>query len=226
MRGWSKSLKFLGIPLAVAAWSCVDQTSAPRDVGTASLKVTGNGAPSGSHYNLNIIGVDKGKTADMTGTQGKSLFVALTGNTKINLTEGPFEVLDRNGTDGVAAFQLPAPDPDGGGWTSYSVWARALGKPGGSSVTTTCITDIATGDVYCSTESMVLVRSGGQSKFRDVSKELLTVCADFDSNGTCDRRISLFSDDNFLYFWSYDNSGLKLAQLRFYEVPSFVGTTP
>lgn len=28
----------------------------------------------------------------------------------------------------------------------------------------------------------------------------------------------LFSDPLASYFWSYDNAGLKLAQLRFYEV--------
>jgi hypothetical protein len=32
---------------------------------------------------------------------------------------------------------------------------------------------------------------------------------------------ALFSND-VSYFWSYDNEGLKLAQLRFYEIP----TTP
>ena len=228
MRGWSKSLKFLGIPLAVAAWSCVDQTSGPRDVGTASFGRggNGNGAPSGAHYNLNIIGVPKDKSADMTGTKGHSLFVRLEGKTKINLTEGSYEVLDRNGTDGTAAFQLPNPDPDGDGVTEYSVWARALGKPGGSSTTTTCITEIATGDVFCSVEQMVLVRGTGQSKFTDVSKQLLTACIDWDGDGTCDQRIFLFSDDAFEYFWDYDNKGLRLAQLRFYEVPSNVGLNP
>ena len=38
---------------------------------------TGNGAPSGSHYNLNIIGVDKGKTATMTGSDRHTIFVQL-----------------------------------------------------------------------------------------------------------------------------------------------------
>ena len=59
-----------------------------------------NGAPSGAHYNLNIIGVPKGKTADMTGSQGKRIFVPLAGNCKISLKEGAFEVLDGNCTDG------------------------------------------------------------------------------------------------------------------------------
>lgn len=38
---------------------------------------TGNGAPSGPHYNLNIIGVDKGKTAPLTGSDRHTIFVQL-----------------------------------------------------------------------------------------------------------------------------------------------------
>jgi hypothetical protein len=71
----------------------------------------GNGAPSGAHYNLNIICVPKGKKADMTGTQGHTIFVPCEGKTTINLSEGAdFGVLDRNGTDGPASFQLPPAD--------------------------------------------------------------------------------------------------------------------
>lgn len=33
----------------------------------ANAAATGNGAPNGPHYNINIIGVPKGKTADMNG---------------------------------------------------------------------------------------------------------------------------------------------------------------
>ena len=69
----------------------------------------GNGAPSGPHYNLNIICVPKDKTADMTNTSGHTIFVPCVGTTKILLTQGPFGVLDRNGTDANGAkFQLPA----------------------------------------------------------------------------------------------------------------------
>lgn len=37
----------------------------------------GNGARSGPHYNLNIIGVEKGKTAPMTGSDRHTIFVQL-----------------------------------------------------------------------------------------------------------------------------------------------------
>lgn len=186
-----------------------------------TLAGRGNGAPAGAHYDLNIIGVPRNKTADMTGDSGHRIFMPLAGSSKVLLSEGDFQVLDANGTDGSAAFQLPSPDPDGDGVTSYSVFARALGTPGGSSTTTTCGVDPTTGDVFCSEESMVLVRTKGKQSFTNVSRDLLFVFADVDGDGTTER-IGLFSDDLSDYFWQYDNQGLRLAQLRFYEVATNV----
>lgn len=179
---------------------------------------TGNGAPSGSHYTLNVIGVSQDKTAAMDGNNGSRIFVPLWGKAKINLTEGDFGVLDANGTDADGAtFSLPNPDPDGDGVTSYSVYARALGTPGGSSTTTTCASDVVDGELVCSTESMILVRgSKGVDKFTNVSRELLYVYADYDGDGDLDL-IPLFDNRLEDYYWDYDNNGLKVAQLRFYE---------
>ena len=96
---------------------------------------TGNGAPSGPHYNLNIIGVSQDKSANMNQGSGDVIFVDLgtkTGKpvtTNIMLSQsvdGTFGVLDKNGTDGQASFELPAPG-------TYTIWARAVGTPGGSS---------------------------------------------------------------------------------------------
>ena len=42
-----------------------------------ALAQTGNGAPSGPHYNLNIIGVEKGKNPPLTGSERHTIFVAL-----------------------------------------------------------------------------------------------------------------------------------------------------
>ncbi|MGE5186198.1 MAG: hypothetical protein ACM31C_29285 [Acidobacteriota bacterium] len=181
------------------------------DEGNANGDVTGNGSLSGAHYNLNIIGMAQGKTANMT--SGGRIFVELTGTTKIMLDEGDFAVIDANGTDGTAAFQLPSPDPTGSGSTTYSVYARALGTPGGSSVTTTCATDPTTGEVVCSTDSMVLVRDGGTSKFTNVSKDLLYITAVIDGRT---QTVPLFDSRLQDFFWSYDNNGLRIAQLRFY----------
>jgi hypothetical protein len=202
----------------VAVCSLVVLTLAPSTI-------AGNGAPSGSHYNLNIIGVENPKTADMDGSNRHVIFVPLQGNCRINLAEGDYNVSDGNCFDGDGAeFYLPDPDPDDDGWTAYSVYARALGKPGGSSVTVTCFDEL--GETWCSTESVVLVRSTGKSTFRNVSKELLSLCLDTDDNGICDTREFLFDRDLADYFWSYTNAGLRLAQLRFYPIPTNVGTNP
>ena len=182
---------------------------------------TGNGALSGAHYNLNIIGVSKDKSADMTGDNGHRIFVPLFGTAKIMLSEGEFAVLDANGTDGSAAFQLPSPDPDNNGETEYSVYVRALGKPGGQATIVPTATDPVTGEVFASTLSTVVIREKGRSSFTNVSKTLLYVYADVDGDGIIDR-VPLFDSRLQEFYWSYDNQGLKLAQLRFYEVPTIV----
>jgi len=192
----------------------------------------GNGAPSGPHYNLNLIGVQKGKTADMTGNNGARIFVPLWGNAKIMLcnssdSTGPcygmdFAVLDANGTDGEASFALPDPDPTNSGTSSYSVFARALGTPGGKASMNTCATDPTTGEVVCSMYVLNLDRSN--KGFENVTKYLLYIYWDTNADGLADTRVPLFYDSLQDYFWAYDNSGLKLAQLRFY--PGVQTTVP
>jgi hypothetical protein len=190
-----------------------------------------NGAPSGAHYNLNIIGVPKNKTADMTGNNGGRIFVPLAGKTKIMLIEGPdYSVLDANGTDGSASFQLPNPDADGDGISSYSIYARALGTPGGSATITTCADADLTDGYYevCSAEALTVTRVKGQApKFSNVSTELLTILVtedimDGDVLILKAGRYTIFDDALENYFWSYDNTGLKLLQLRFYETPTAI----
>ncbi len=221
MLRFDRALAALILPFAaLTVLGCSDGTG--PDSQTSNL-ATGNGAPNGPHYNLNIIGVPRDKTADMTGNNGHRIFVKLQGNSKIYLAEGEtYQVLDANGTDGDGArFQLPNPDPDGNGVTEYSVYARALGRPGGSSTTTPCATDPTTGDEYCSSENMVMVRTRGRSNFRNVSRELLYIYVDLDGDGVAER-YGLFDDALQDYYWNYDNNGLKLVQLRFYEIPTDV----
>jgi hypothetical protein len=178
----------------------------------------GHGGPHGPHYNLNLIGVDKDKNPNMGCGHGHRIFVRLWGNTKIMLREAPegesFEVLDCNGTDGLAQFQLPDPFPEDDLNTAYVVYARALGTPGGWSHTTLCAVD-EEGDTVCSGEYLELKRTGGQPKFQNATKYLLTLCVDLDGDGK-NERVGLFDEALEGYFWDYDNHGLKLAQLRFY----------
>jgi len=200
-----------------------------------ALAGQGNGAPSGPHYNLNIIGV-KDKSAPMDNNKGHRIFVNLQGKSRILLCESgvgdachevdpdKYQVLDANATDGPALFALPNPDPGDNGCPKYSVWARALGKPGKSAKMTTCVVDpldptkdicpymTAGGELFV----LDLTRGHGKQNFQDVSKYLLYY---YYWTGTKWEREFLFSRE-LQYLWEYDNSGLKLAQLRFYPIPS------
>ena len=229
-----------------AATSATTTTTA-----AASVATTGNGAPSGAHYNLNLIGVPKDKTADMTNNDGHRIFVQLTGGedatslkgklfseitrvNKIFLQPAPagesFQVLDANATDANGAlFQLPIDVS-----TKWTVWARALGKPGGKSLTTTCATVTvldATGlpvqEVICSVATLTMQRTKN-AKFMNVSSSLLFVTIAVDPavdtalagclgiTTTSTVSVPLFNGCLQNYFWNYQNFGLKLLQLRFY----------
>ena len=207
-------------------------------LGAAALSIpglaqTGNGAPKGAHFELNIIGVSNPKTQPLTNSDRHTIFVGLgTKNdgviTNIYLTQGPFAVCDGNGFDPAtdcngdpifganspgAVFQLPCDlltDTCPGGYSqAYTIWARALGTPGGHASVTTCATDL-TNTVVCSTTSVLLVRGSGQQKFKNVTKELTTI------NTTTLGTVSLFQTGFENFFWSFDNNGLRLAQVRFY----------
>ena len=193
-------------------------------VAAAQKATTGNGAPSGPHYNLNIIGVSHDKNPNMNGS-GNVIFVDLgtksgvAVTTKILLSQaadGVFEVLDKNGTDGEASFALPAPG-------TYTVWARALGTPGGQSKIATCATfvDPTTGvaSILCSTDNEVFVRGTGKSSFRNVTSALTTISLVPGSPAqlACGTpTVSLFDACLQDFLWQYDNNGLKLLQVRFY----------
>src|SRR5947208_8984323 len=121
-------------------------------VGTAAaLAQTGNGAPNGGHYNLNILGKRDCTPADLTGSNRHTIQVLLNGGdsaadingtlalsldkqNKIFLQGGDdFQVLDGNACDG-ALFQLPTN-------SCYEAYARALGTPFGYANVTTCAID-------------------------------------------------------------------------------------
>ena len=143
-----------------------------------------------------------------------------------------FQVLDANATDSNGAlFQLPADVS-----ATWTVWARALGKPGGKSNTTTCATTAgldgvfgtADDEIVCSLSTLSMERTKGKQTFSNVSPQLLfiTITVDPTANAalatclgvttTTDVTLSLFNGCLQSFFWNYDNQGLKLLQLRFY----------
>jgi hypothetical protein len=217
----------------------------------AGKGMKGNGAPSGSHYNLNILGKDNCPGDDLKGGNRHTIFVLLdyqdptpknwtltTGldkRNKIFLTEGEdFAVLDGNACDGDGAtfqlpinpFSCPVDDPECLGsdptFREYEVFVRGLGKPGPDTHAdiTTCMQqvnlDTSELEYICSTETVHVWRKGKKSSFDRVTKELTTILANVDGTGL--RRVGIFDNDFFGYFWDYDNYGLRLAQLRFYPI--------
>ena len=100
----------------------------------------GNEIPdNGPHYNLNIIGVPHGKTADMKDSNRHTIFVPLgedgsVAPCKIYVVRNyanpdQFQVLDGNAFDADGAtIAVPYEDY---GTLSFNVYATALGKPGG-----------------------------------------------------------------------------------------------
>ena len=200
-----------------------------------TLQSLGNGFPDNGKatlYKMNLIGHPGEIPSDNTGGEGKRIFVRLWGNTRILLSPGPFDILDANGTDGVARFQLPDPDPDNNGETWYGVYIRPKGKPFTDLSLTTCASgdfdnDPATPDEeLCSLEVKVLVRGKGKPSVENVSRELLTLCINTDDDVQCDERIFLFDDRAHDYLWSLDNSGLRNAEVRFLEIKQNIGLTP
>jgi len=204
-----------------------------------------NGAPSGEHYNLNLLGKTNCAGDDLTGSNRHTIQVLLNfsdpdadniigddpGNivtldkrNKIFLSGGTeFQVLDGNACDKDGAkMTLPSNVA-----TAWEVYLRELGKPGGTGDIRTCgidegpdgIAGTSDDEVVCSSENVVLARYTGRSQFRDVTKELTTmvVQVDVDGDGVLDEiSIPLFDPLLYQYFWDYDNNGLRLVQIRFY----------
>ena len=196
-----------------------------------------NGAPKGGHdWNLNIIGVQNAKYWDFDGEtahdNGHRLFVALNKDgtkvtTRIHLVMGDtFQVIDPDGTDGHATLQLMDPyelgtnfDPDAvdpSATAAYRIYIRALGKPGGKAVITTGFTDEYDVD-WLSLENVTIERKKGKSVFTDRTLDLTTIYVDITDDGVYNPiRYPIFGNEDWSYFWNYDNSGMKLIQMRFY----------
>jgi len=246
-QGATTQAKTTGLQLTTTA---IQPTVVQSTTTTVVVAATGNGAPSGSHYNLNIIGVPHDKTAAMNDNNGHRIFVQLFGGqpvadisgkdfatlSKVNkimlipdtAIPGTFNVLDANATDSNGAlFQLPIDVS-----AKWTVWARALGTPGGKADMTTCATQAVTtvnpdgttttiNEVICSIATLSLERKTGAvyTKFQNVTADLLfvTVAAGSTVATLCGTTtVPLFATCLQNYFWNYDNNGLKLLQLRFY----------
>ncbi len=192
---------------------------------TGDTKQTGIGSSipvNGKHYNLNIIGAKN--VGDVGASQGHTLFVQLNGKTKIYMTQaldGQFVVTDRNGLDGSASFNIAL--------GKYNVYATALGKPGGSTRVDAYgeFVDAIDGTTVQLLGYVNIERAKGTPKTANINNLFyvdVTLClVENPDTGECSKSVVyndywVFDIDELLsYWWDYNNKGLKLLQVRFYE---------
>jgi len=186
-------------------------------------KTTGNGAPAGPHFTLNIIGTsEKNMEPDKEGGHVIfALFNKATGktSTRIMLGQGEdFRVLDKDGTDGEAKFQLPndlyVVANEETITSKYAVYVRALGKPGTSTLTSGFIDEY--GDEWFSLGSVTVTKKAGQPpKFVNATRDLFSITY-IDPDTLKEVTVPLFADELCEYFWDLDGT-LRHLQMRFYE---------
>lgn len=179
----------------------------------------GNTAPQGPHYGLNIVGVKNvGQIGD---SNGHTIFVPLNGPTKIYMKQGTeFRIDDRNALDGSGSFTI--------GPGEYRVFAAALGKPNGNvEIIANGIFTDAAGTQLLELGTVDLSRTKGKPVSVDITP-LFKVTAEFciaeDAEGNCTDTETVTNKWVFSvpylveYFWDYLNGGMKLLQVRFYQV--------
>jgi len=86
------------------------------------------------------------------------------------------------------------------------------GIPKGTGTLTTCGTDVTDGALVCSVGQTIGTRDLKQH-FHDVTSLLTTVCGVIAGTYQC---VQIFNSVLTNYYWSYDNQGNKVLQLRFY----------
>jgi hypothetical protein len=214
------------LPLATLLFPSANPTPAAAQVGKGL---------SGPHYNLNIIGVPKGKNPDMTNSDGHTIFVPLQGTVKIYYVAGDqFQVLDRNGTDADGAT-VEVPSSPGETSVCYNAYATALGKPNGNAIVNAdCVIDGLIGSCTDALQlsSFEVTRKAGKPKRENISDIFrASGCIDVNLSGVCDAGDLQFNNIwifNLLqlesYFWDYANTDLRLMQVRFYPVEGGCGT--
>ncbi|MBK5291870.1 MAG: hypothetical protein JJE04_09375 [Acidobacteriia bacterium] len=178
----------------------------------------GNPCPGEKEYQLNIIGVAKGKTPEMTGNNGHRIFVNLTGKSVINMTGDTdsvtaglqcgdnFLVTDANatGTSNPATLLVPctnvnATSTDPG--VCFDVYATALGTAGNVNVDVVCTfdgtvagTDIDAGTCETGNIDFSLSKNGKPVQVPITDYMRASGCFDANSNLTCDAGEKTFNN--------------------------------
>jgi hypothetical protein len=168
---------------------------------TAMSVVAANppGIPSGYKkvFQFNLIGVPKTYTGGCG--NGARIFVdrgaAAAKVTVYYTATGGWDILNCNGSgSNVASLQ----NPDMG---TFVVYARILGKPGGSlTICADILVDQVSQETLCALDTFSLTRSSGKSTFKPVPN-------------------AIFATALYNVLWTIEtNTGFRIAQFRIYQV--------
>ena len=196
--------------------------------GTA-LAQNANPCPGEKAYQVNIIGVPKGKKPDMTGNSGHRIFVPLSGRSNIYMTGdtdsetsglqcgNSFYVADANGTDSDGAeLVVPCENVNEGSTdpgVCFDVFATALGTPGGNAdVDVVCTfddtvidTDIEEGTCATGNIDFSLTRGHGKPVTQEITNFMrASGCFDVNDNLVCDS-----GDVTFNNVWIFNLDALE-----------------
>ena len=208
----------------------------------AGNTATGHAAPSGPHWNINIIGHPKGGIGG-DDSSGHSIMIPLknvppgvqltcpdengvviiddqgeTGNTeptgaRIYFVAGDhFEIIDRDATDGNGAKIMV---PVEGEVIQFDVYMRVLGKPNTCMNINAYAYDLEQ-NLWYQAGTVYVSRKTGKSTFVRAN-ELFTVCIWDSVQQKCVDYRSVFNNLFESYFWSILNDGTRLVQLRLYR---------
>lgn len=182
-------------------------------VSAGALEFRGNDLPKLVHsFKLNIIGVGN-DDHEVGVSNGCRMFVALDGSTDIKMMQLPgsdFMVTDPNGLDGEAVFNIGDKSGTADNKTTYLVFARPLGKPG-KSVDITVDIDPDELVLFLGDTTVTLSRDTGKPKVSNITR-LFYVKDPLDPT----KPVWVFNIAEG-YLWVYDNHGLKLMQVWFFE---------
>jgi hypothetical protein len=144
-----------------------------------------------------------------------------------------YEVGDTNGKDTISDYSVfvrPLGTP--GGWATITTCAELVDSTFGEFLLPKNV--IGTLNRMCDENAQASIeqvgsditfREKGKSTFQNVTAELLTIVfkveVDLNSDGVVDEivslRVPIFDSSLQGEYWEYDNNGLKILQVRFYE---------
>lgn len=172
-------------------------------------------------FELNIIGVPKDGSAMITGIEGERIFISTEEKSGLLLSKGnSYNVADGNGLNGTASFQLPSLPGK-----LYSIFVVPFTKDNDSTKSNMWHKDASTQeDIYSIGVALEINQHTGADMI-DLTHETLELSGmiyDTNEDGIIDTSdeltYSIFHEAWENKIWTYNENGLKVLKLRFYQI--------